>query len=191
MLDLYNKIGTSLIANDTESNRKNLATKIITEKIDLRKLLYILDSDKNIATHFIWLVGYICELSPETVFPAIKDFFLHRKKTQIKNYDRSLAKMFMYCGIPKEIEGEVATLMFEWILSPDVIVSTKNYSAIALYNLTLKYPELKSELILTIQDQLDKNSISFKQTARKVLINLLNSEIVITNISVANKPLKT
>ncbi len=173
MLDLYNKIGTSLIANDTEINRRNLAKKIISEKIDLRKLLYILDSDKNIATHFIWLVGYICELSPETVFPAIKDFFLQRKKTQIKNYDRSLAKMFVYCGIPEEIEGEAATLMFEWILSSDVIVSTKNYSAIALYNLTLKYPELKSELILTIQDQLDKNSISFNQTTRKLLINLL------------------
>jgi hypothetical protein len=63
--------------------------------------------------------------------------------------------------------------MFEWILSPGVIVSTKNYSAIALYNLTLKYPELKSELILTIQEQLNENSISFKQTASKVLKNLL------------------
>ena len=176
VLDLYKKIETSLIANDTEINRKYLANKIISEKIDLRRLLYILDSDKSIATHFIWLVGHICELSPETVDPAIKDFFLHRKKTQIKNYDRSLAKMFVYCGVPEEIEGEATTLMFEWILSPDVIVSTKNYSAIALYNLTLKYPDLKSELILTIQDQLDKNSISFKQTAGKVLNNLNKSE---------------
>ena len=173
MLDLYKEIETSLIANDTEINRKYWAKKIISEQIDLCELVYILDSEKKIATHFVWLVGYICELSPETVFPAIKYFFLHRKKTQIKNYDRSLAKMFMYCGIPEEIEGEATTLMFEWILSPDVIVSTKNYSAIALYNLTLKYPELKSELILTIQNQLDKNSISFNQTASKVLINLL------------------
>ncbi len=173
MSDLCNIIETSLITNDTEINRKYLAKKIISEKIDLRGLLYILDSDEKIATHFIWLVGYICELSPETVFPAIKDFFLHRKKTQIKNYKRSLAKMFVYCGIPEEIEGEATTLTFEWILSPDVIVSTKNYSTIALYNLTLKYPELKSELILTIQNQLDKNSISFNQTAGKVLINLL------------------
>ena len=173
MSDLYKIIEASLIANDTENNRKKLAKKIISEKIDLRELVYILDSDKKIATHFIWLVGHICELSPETVYPAIQDFFLHRQKTQIKNYDRSLAKMFMYCEIPEEIEGEATTLMFEWILSPDVIVSTKNYSAIALYNLTLKYPELKSELILTIQNQLDKNSISFNQTASKVLINLL------------------
>jgi hypothetical protein len=173
VLDLYKKIETSLITNDTEINRKYLAKKIISEKIDLRGLLYILDSDRNIATHFIWLVGHICELSPEIVFPAIKDFFLHRKKTQIKNYDRSLAKMFMYCGIPEEIEGEATTLMFEWILSPDVIVSTKNYSAIALYNLTAKYPELKSELILTIQEQLNKNSISFKQTASRVIKNLV------------------
>jgi hypothetical protein len=101
VLDSYKKIEASLIANDTEINRKYLAEKIITENIDLCGLLYILDSDKMIATHFIWLVGHICELSPETVFPAIKDFFLHRKKTQIKNYDRSLAKMFAYCGIPE------------------------------------------------------------------------------------------
>jgi hypothetical protein len=173
VLDIYKKIESSLIANDTEINRKHLAEKIIKEKIDLRRLLFILNSDINIATHFMWLVGRICELSPETVFPAINDFFLHRKTTQIKNYDRSLAKMFLYCGVPKEIEGEATTLMFEWILSPNVIVSTKNHSVKALYNLTLKYPELKSELILTIQEQLNKNSISFKQTASKVLKNLL------------------
>ena len=173
MLDLYKKIATSLITNDSEINRKYLARKIISEKIDLRELLYLLDSDKIIATHFIWLVGHICELSPETVFPAVKDLFLYRGKTQITNYDRSIAKMFMYCGVPEEIEGEATTLMFEWILSPDVIVSTKNYSSIALYNLTIKYPELKSELVLTIQDQIDKNSISFKLTAGKVLNNLL------------------
>ena len=75
MSDLYNKIETSLITNDTEINRKYLAKKIISEKIDLRGLLYILDSDENIATHFIWLVGYICELSPETVFPELRFIF--------------------------------------------------------------------------------------------------------------------
>ena len=173
MSEFYKKIGTSLIENDTEFNRKKWAKRIISEKINLGGLLYLLDSDPNTATHFIWLVGRLCELSPGTVFPTIKSFFLHRNKTQIKNYDRSLAKMFMCCGIPEESEGEATTLMFEWILSPDVIVTTKNYSTVALYNLTLKYPELKSELILTIQDQLDKNSISFNQTARKVLKKLL------------------
>lgn len=172
MLNKYKKIENALIANDTETNRKHLAKKIVAEGIDLRGLLNILDSDNITATHFIWMVGRICELSPGTVFPAINGFFLHRKKTQIKNYDRSLAKMFMLCGVPEEIEGEATTLMFEWILSPDVIVTTKNYSAVALYNLTFKYPELKQELILTIRDQLDKNSISFNQTAQKVLNKL-------------------
>lgn len=169
MRDIYKEIGDSLAAHDTEINRKHIAGRIVSEKIDLRGLLYILDTDRIAATHFTWLVGHLCELSPVTVFPAIKGFFRHREKTKIKNYDRSLAKMFMHCGIPEEIEGEATTLMFEWILAPDVIVSTKNYSVAALYNLTLKYPELKSELILTIRDQLDKNSVSFRQAAGKIL----------------------
>ena len=35
MLDLYKKIETSLIANDTEINTRILAKNIISEKIDL------------------------------------------------------------------------------------------------------------------------------------------------------------
>ena len=173
MTGFLKEFEVSLIADDTDLNRKKWARKFVSEKTDLRSLLYLLDAEKKLATRFIWLIGDICESNPPVLRPFVKDFFKRRNSTQISNYNRSLAKMFMYCGIPKEIEGEVTTVLFDWLIDPNVLVTTKNYSMLALFNLTVKYPELKPELEFAIKDQLDKNTISFKKTATQ-LLNKLN-----------------
>ena len=62
--------------------------------------------------------------------------------------------------------------MFNWLLNPKIIVSTKNYSLLALYNLTEKYSDLKIELKEVLEDQLDKNSNDFKKRATLILQKL-------------------
>ena len=172
MNNSFENLEISLIVEDNDINRKKWAKKFVSNKIELKKYLYLLEADKKLATRFIWLVGDICELDPKTVFPVIKDFFIYRNKTKIVNYNRSLAKMFMYCGIPKDIEGEIVNILFNWLLDPNELVTTKNYALIALYNQTTKYPELVSELESVIKDQFDKNAVSFKSTANEILNKL-------------------
>ena len=172
MTDLSKEIENSLVTDDTDLNRKRWAKKFASKEIALKNFLYLVDFDQKLATRFIWLIGDLCESNPRIVFPVVKDFFSRRATTKIVNYNRSLAKMFMYCGIPKEIEGEATTNLFNWLMDANSIVTTKVYSMKALFNLTKKYPELISELEAIIRDQYDKNSVSFKTTANQILNKL-------------------
>jgi len=169
MESLIEKLEVSLLRDDRDENRKKWAHHIIAEKIPLMDIIELLRAEKRAATRFTWMVGDLCELAPQVVYPAIFYFWSKRNETEITNFNRSLAKMCWLCGIPEEIEGEVTSEMFEWILDPEVIVSTKNYSLLALANLTDKYSELKSELKMVIEDQMQKNSIAFEKCAGKVL----------------------
>ena len=169
------ELGNSLLQDNSDKNRRNWAEKIVNEKIPILNLVDLLDAEKLIATRFSWMVGDVCELEPKVVFPAIHLFWSKRHEVDITNFNRSLAKMFCLCGIPKEIEGEAVSEMFEWLTDPDAIVSTKNYSLLALGNLSGKYPELGQELRAVIEDQLPKNSVAFEKCARKVLKQLSGS----------------
>ncbi len=172
MKSLIEELQVSLLQYDSDVNRKKWAKYIINENIALMDLTDLLNAEKHVANRFIWMVGDICELEPKVVFPAISYFFSQRDKTQITNFNRSLAKMFWLSGIPDEIEGKATTEMFNWLVDPNAIVSTKNYSLLALGNLTSKYEELKKELKFVIEDQLHKNSIAFEKCAKKVLARI-------------------
>ena len=172
MSSLIEELSVSLIHDDSDENRKKWAKYIIAKNIPLKELIDLLDFEKRVATRFMWLVGDICELKPRVVFPTITYFFSKRKTIHVTNFNRSLAKMFWLAGVPKEIEGQATTEMFNWMMDPNVIVSTKNYSILALSNLATKYSELKNELKLVIEDQLPKSSVSFKKCAKKVLAQI-------------------
>lgn len=170
------KFISSILTDDSDKTRKQWAKFIIEEKINLVDFSELLFTDSFIASRFIWTVGDICEMNPETVYPSITYFFDVRYKTKIKNYNRSLAKMFFYCGVPEEIEGLATTEMFDWIIDPKEIVSTKNYALQTLHKLAEKYTELKTELNLVIEDQLKKNPVSFEKTVKKLYRNSYNSK---------------
>ena len=75
-------------------------------------------------------------------------------------------------GVPPENEGRAIDLLFQWLLSADTNVTIKSRSLWVLLKLTKKYPELKNELKLCLQDQMDKYTNDFKKRATKILIEI-------------------
>lgn len=169
---LLEVLRVSLKENNTDVNRKNWVNYIIDNEIKLTDLLPLIHAERQVSMRFSWLIGELCEQKPEVVSPCVVYFFSNRNKIQIINFDRSLAKMFWLCGIPKKIEGIVVDELFKWLLNPKITVSTKSYSLFALTNFATAHPEIKNELRLVVEDQLKKNSISFEKKAIKVLRNL-------------------
>ena len=172
MKTLINKISISLKKDGSDKNCRSWANYIVKNKIAITDLVSLVHAENPVAMRFSWLLGGLCESNPKLVYPSIVYFFSNRDKINILNFNRSLAKMFCYCGVPPEIEGEAMDIMFKWLSDPKSIVSTKNFALSVLYNFTIKYPELKNELKVIIEEQLDKNAVSFQQRARKILGNL-------------------
>lgn len=171
-MNLAEQLRLSFKEDDSDANLRKWARAISENNIDLKDLLGLLDEDRFTAMRFLWMIGGLVEFDPERVAPAVPYFFSKQHTIKVPNYDRSLAKFCWLAGIPEEIEGEVVDALFQWILDPKVITTTKTFAVQALYNQTQKYPDLKNELRIVIEDQLDKNGSSFEKRAGKILAEL-------------------
>jgi hypothetical protein len=169
---IINEFSDSLLIDNTDVNRKRWARHIIETGIPLADLQSVILSEHPVAMRFSWVLGELGETEPSVVFPCVKYFFAKRRDIRIPHFNRVLAKMFYLAGIPPEIEGEAIDELFKWLLDAGSNVSTKTFSLLALSNVISKYPGLKNEFRLIVEDQLGKNSISFKKKAEKILKGL-------------------
>ncbi len=167
--EIIQNIGTSM-----SSYRYALAKQIIDEAIPLSGLMDILLEDHPISTRFSWLLGDISDQCPEKSREILIGCYELSPEVRIKNFDRTIAKQAMLCGknIPENIEGEIVDKLFDWLIDPKISVSTKNNCLFALEKICQKYPELKEELIASVNDQLDLNTKNFRTRAEKLLARL-------------------
>lgn len=169
MTNIATQLEASLKSDGSEANIRKWVRYIIDHNIALHTLYSVLDAEKTVSMRFTWLIGGLCEQAPGIVSLSVAYFYSKRNDVVFANYDRSLAKMFWLAGVPLEIEGEAIDDMFRWLMGANITVSTKTYSMFALHNLTAKYPELKNELKICVEDQLGKNTTNFDKGLRKVL----------------------
>jgi hypothetical protein len=161
---------TVSLGNDRSSENRQMWTDyLIKEQVELIHLTELLDAEHPVGMRFTWLLGHILEENPGQIAPIVSYCFEHRNQYTFPGIKRTLAKMFWLAGVPEKIEGLVVDELFKWVLDPKIKVAVKVYGIDALCNMVLKYPDLKEELLIVIDDQLDKNSVAFRARAKKVL----------------------
>jgi hypothetical protein len=163
------QLSVSLREDDTDANRRRWAAYIAENKIELVRIADLIHAERFIAMRFMWMVGGLCETSPETVFPAIPYFFSERQRVQILNYHSSLARMFQLVGIPADMEGEAVDAMLIWLQSREENVTTKTRALSALQKLGVKYPELNREIRVILESLLGTHTTTFDRKIRKIL----------------------
>ncbi len=162
----YQELETLLPASSM-AQRKLWVTTIVEQDIVMKSLSDLLKGDKKIAIRFLWLISEIGMEHPEKLLKELPYLFLI--SDQLKpEYKTSFANYWLIAGVPIENEGEAIDLLFQWLVSPETNVTIKARSFMVLYQLTQKYPELKNELKLSLEDQMDKYTISFKRRAEKI-----------------------
>lgn len=168
--NFYKELESSL-ATSTEEQRKVWATTIIEKEIDIKGLSKLLRNERRIAARFLWLLSGVGILNPNKLFIELP-FLLDLCHQLNPIYKTSFANFWLIAGIPSENEGEAIDLLFKWLLSNDTNITIKSRSLLVLFNLTKKYPELKNELKICLEDQIDRHSNDFKKRANKILIKL-------------------
>ncbi len=167
---LYKELESSL-STSTGYHRKKWATTIIEKDIEIRDLSGLLKCDQKIATRFLWMLSDVGILEPKKLLHELP-FLLNLCEDLNPNYTTSFASFWLYTGVPSENEGKAINLLFSWILSTDTNVTIKSRSLLVLFQLTKKYPDLKSELIICIKDQMGKYSNDFEKRAKRILVEL-------------------
>lgn len=154
--------------------RVPLAHKILKQKIPLKELFPILYLEHPISTRFSWLLGDISSIDPSKSKEIVIEGFKNFNRIKILNFDRTLAKQCLLCrnDLPKKLEGEIVDRLFYWINTHGISVATKYYSMYALFHLCRKFPDLKNELLVSLEAQAPLNTEMFKKHAIKLQLKL-------------------
>ena len=166
--DFLEELKSSLHKSSYEQ-RKMWAIYILEKNIDLKELAELLKYEKEIATKFLWMLSDIGILSPNRLLSELP-YLLTLCNTLNQDYKTYFASYWIYVGVPSENEGEAIDLLFQFIVSPKTNITVKSRSALVLFNLTKKHPELKNELRYSLKDQLNKYSKDFDKRIAKILM---------------------
>jgi hypothetical protein len=169
-IDFYKELGANL-AHSNEAQRRFWAQKIVDESLSLKWLSKLLQEDKKTATRFLWLLSDVGVMAPGYL-KAELSFLFHYCKTIDAAYLSSFASYWHYVGVPEQNEAEAIELLFKWILSPQSNSTLKSRSMWVLFKLCNKYPDLKNEFKVCLQDQADKHSPDFQKRVSKLLQQL-------------------
>ena len=152
--------------------RQVLAKEIVSSGNSFESYLFLID-DAHVRFRFMWLVTDLALLDVNFVRPHLVSLFDRCKELDGIDLAASFANYWKLCGIPQEREGEWVDLAFSWFNSPQTNVTAKSIALSVLLEQLSKFPELKEELILLIQEQKSLYSESFERSCEKSLFRLL------------------
>ncbi len=149
---LYSELKATLKTSDG-TDRKQWAIQVVEEGIALKTLLPLLQEDKTTAMRCSWLLSDIGEVSPEVLLEALPALFDQKGATNVPHFEQQMVKYWRITGVPLEQEGYVIDMIFTWLHDPQVSTHIKTVSLDVLEVLLKKYPELKNELQLWVEQQ--------------------------------------
>lgn len=154
------------------AERRAWAGQIIDSNIDLQQLLPLLQEKRNIAYRFSWLLSDIGEVSAESLFKVLDHLFQNRVKVNAPKFEQQFVKYWRIAGIPEAHKGEAIDMMFNWLTDHQTSVHIRTISLEVLYQLTTEYPELKNEIRVCLETEIEQSAISFRKKANKIYAKL-------------------
>lgn len=117
-----------------------------------------------------WPLSYCVINHPQFISRHWKKLISNLKKPKLHDaVKRNSIRLMQDLEIPEKYHGEIMEICFRFLESPKEALAVKVFSMSVLGNLSKKYPEIKAELKLVIEDQLPYQSAGFKSRAKKVL----------------------
>ena len=134
--------------------------------------LFFTNDDWRLNQRAAWVLGHCMDQYPTLITPYIPKLLQNLKNKVPDAVKRNTVRCLQDVDIPEEYLGETAEICFNYLNSSEEPVAVKVFSMTVLGNICEKFPELKNELIPTIEHQLPYSSAGFKSRAKKVFKKL-------------------
>jgi hypothetical protein len=132
-----------------------------------------LNDEYRVVQRAAWPVSYCVDEHPELISKHWKELMQNLKKPNLHNaVKRNSMRLMQDIELPEAYHGKIMDMGFKYLESPKETLAVKVFSMSVLGNLAKKYPEIKTELKLIIEDQLPYQSAGFKSRAKMVLKQL-------------------
>lgn len=132
-----------------------------------------LKDEYRVVQRAAWPVSYCVIAHPFFIRKHWKQLINNLKKPVLHDaVKRNSIRLMQNLEIPGKYSGEVMNICFGYLESPAEPLAVKVFSMSVLCNMAMKYPDIKTELKLVIEDQLPQQTAGFKSRAKKVLKQL-------------------
>ena len=132
----------------------------------------VLHGKEPVVQRAAWAMDACIEVRPELLAPYVETLINALPCFCNNGVKRQVVRALSVRDIPKELEGQLANLCFDWLQSPDMPVAVKVHCMQILANITEKHPDLAVELRTIIAEQIPRNSVGFASRGRKILKKL-------------------
>ena len=118
------------------------------------------------------VVGLLFDKKPEIFEAYIDKIILNLANDASVAVKRNTVRMLQSLNIPSEHEGFLMETCFQYLLSKDEPIAIKVFSMTILSNLSEKYPDIKNELAIVIEDLMHHGSAGIISRGKKILRKL-------------------
>jgi hypothetical protein len=171
-MNLYQEI----LREHSKENVKKITDYIGTDEDRFAELMQIfLKGDATTIQRSSWIVSECAEEYPFLIKPYFKNLIdkLHEPNIH-PSARRNIVRIWQFVEIPEEFIGEIYDICFRYLTGNEAIAVVV-FSMTVCLNITKHFPELKTELRVTIEDLLLKQqncSAGINSRGKKVLAEL-------------------
>lgn len=129
-----------------------------------------LNSDYRINQRAAWSLGILGVEHYKRIEPYLGVLIENLKKKGLHDaVKRNTVRFLQEIEIPEPLMGTLADICFKYLANPKEAVAIKVFSMSVLLNLTKRFPDMKNELQLLIEEQIEEGTAGFKSRGVKVL----------------------
>ncbi len=166
---------STLLENEHSKSTTNLIVhQIETNPSKLNELMKLVFGDNSLlAQRAAWPFSFIAEKNP-SLFKKYIPYLID--KLEIKEdhpaIKRNILRAFQYFSFSTENEGKLLNISFELLNDNNQPIAIRVFAMTVVYNLSEKYPEIKNELKVSIENLLPTGSAGIKSRGNKILKKL-------------------
>lgn len=134
---------------------------------------FFLSKDIRVAQRAAWSVSWAAQKRPEIVQPYIGVLVDQLKRKDVHNaIIRNSLRILEDLTIPEKYHGETMDACFQFLQKRETAIAIKAFSLTVLFDLSKIYPEIKNELRLIIEENIDYETAAYKSRGKKILARL-------------------
>ncbi len=159
-----------LLSDFNKAHTVGIAKKIGANQDDFDELMTLfLGDDYRLTQRAAWVVSHCADEHPWLIEKHIEPMILNLNKQASDAVKRNTLRVLRYVEIPEDFMGIAAEVCFGCLQSGKEPVAIKVHAMDVLFNITKKFPELREELRLSIEDQMPFGSAGFLSRGTKIL----------------------
>jgi hypothetical protein len=161
---------------DSSRRTANIAVSIIGNNPEIfKKFLDFAILDKNLyAMRAARVIQLASHHHPELIRPYIKQIISQLPTFKNDGLKRGFAKILTErsLNLDEDTQGILVNLCFKWLMDPWEKAAMKVYAMDILYKISQFYPDIKPELISTIEDQMHRSTVAVVSRGKTYLSKL-------------------